>query len=169
MNGKGLFSKKSSGPSVSLSEGRLTIDCTACGGASDISDIRCAACICDIVKNTGELECIHLRSAADTMYLGEAADIIRELASVRSLLCSDLSDRRGRRCVRCRKSFSHLVEDQIPLFPDIDVQALRDRAAQTPADNDVCRVCLNDSARIIDEIGAALDAVGSRLNAEEGE
>ena len=169
MTGKSLFSKKEHGPRVNQTDGRLTIDCTACGGPSDISDRGCAACICRILKGTGELESIHLRSATDTMYLGESADIIRDLTSVYSLMVSDLSDRKGSRCRRCKNSYSHIVADQIPMFPDIDTEELRDRTDQIMVSSDICRICINDSARVIDEMAESLDSIRKRLGMDREE
>ena len=149
---------------VSVTDGsRLTIDCRGCDGNSDISDRRCAACICGIVKGTGEIDSILLRSSTDTAYHGEAVSLIRDLASVYAMVTADLGDRKGAKCRMCRKSFSHLIADQIPTFPDLDINALRQRTSQIPVGSEVCGICVSDSARMFENILTALEDLSARM------
>ena len=154
---------KKTGPSVTADGGRLTIDCRACGGPACISDGRCAACICGVVKSTGEIDSILIRSATDTAYHGEAVELVRDLASAYAMATADLADRRGSRCRMCRKSFAHIMADQLPLFPEIDIEALRQRTAQIPVSNEVCGICVSDSARMAEELWSALCRLSARM------
>ncbi len=164
-----MSGKKKKGPDYSCEQGRVTIRCNDCDGMSDISDNKCLICVCDYVRVLGEVNSILLRSGSDVSYQGEIIPYIRELASVYGLMRRDPSHRRGSRCKKCKNSYSVVMCDQISEFPDLNVNIPITRLENSDVNNDVCRVCIEDSIRLFEHIGVVLDDIHSRLNKDYAE
>lgn len=153
---------------LSSEGGRLTIDCTKCDGPSSVTSRDCLICMCDAVKEQSEIDSVMLHSCIDTSFQGDSLTLIRELASVFSVLTMNPSERRGQRCRKCRNSYARIVSDQIPLFPDIDIPLLNARIMQTKVRDEVCEICLGDTSRLLDHLQGLLDDVRSAV-IREGE
>ncbi len=160
-----LKNRKEGSP-VSLKDGRLTIDCTRCPGPSSLDDRQCLICMCDSVKDASEVDSIMLHGVTDTSFQGESLSLIRELASVYSVLTMRPGDRRGARCRGCRNSYTRITADQIRCFPDVDTDLLRQRAMQTRVQNEVCEICLGDTVRLVDHLESLIGDIRSATSAE---
>ena len=156
----GKKSKNGKGSCVSLNDGKVTIDCNGCPGASDPSERGCIVCICGRVSCLGEFDTIVLRSSVDVAIGGEAVSCIRELAFIHRMMSDNRSDRKGRRCCRCKRSFSAVVKDQLETFPEVDVALLRDRVSQMQFPDQVCTMCAGDTVKMISTIEETLDGIG---------
>ena len=153
--------------SVKQKDGRLTIDCTGCPGPSSLEDRQCLICMCDYTKDACDIESIMLHGTIDTSFQGRPLALIRELASVYSVLTMDPGDRRGARCKGCRNSYRRITADQIRCFPDVDTGILRQRAMQTRAQNEVCDICLGDTVRLVDHLESMIEDIKSLTSAED--
>ena len=153
--------------SVKQKDGRLTIDCTGCPGPSSLEDRQCLICMCDYAKVACDIESIMLHGTVDTSFQGRPLALIRELASVYSVLTMDPGDRRGARCRGCRNSYRRITADQIRCFPDVDTATLRQRAMQTRAQNEVCDICLGDTVRLVDHLESMIEDIKSLTAAED--
>ncbi len=156
-----LMKNRKETPSAVQKDGRLTIDCTGCPGPSSLDDRQCLICMCDRTKDASEIESIMLHGSSDTSFQGDALALIRELASVYSILTMEPGDRRGSRCRGCRNSYQRITADQIRCFPDVDTSLLRQRAMQTRVQNEVCDICLGDTVRLIDHLESLIDDLRS--------
>ena len=154
-----LIDQKKEKKKTSFTGGRLTIDCGGCGGKGSAEDRQCIACMCREINLHSDVESVMLHSGTDVSFQGDALNLIRDLASVYSILTLDNEGRRGARCHACRNSYRHMVSDQLKNFPDIDTATLRDRATQASARTGVCELCLSDSVRLFDHIGSMMDAI----------
>ncbi len=146
--------------------GKLTIDCGGCPNKGSAEDRACIACMCREINGHSDVESIMLHSGTDISFQGEALNLIRDLASVYSILTMDGDGRRGARCLACRNSYRHMVSDQLPNFPDIDTSALKERATQASARSGICEMCLSDSARLFDQIGSMMDSITGTVQKE---
>ena len=154
-----LIDKKKEKKKIGFSGGRLTIDCAGCPNKGSAEDRACIACMCREINGHSDVESIMLHSGTDISFQGEALKLIRDLASVYSILTMDSDGRRGARCLACRNSYSHMVSDQLSNFPDIDTATLKERADQVSARSGVCSMCLSDSARLFEQIGRMMDSI----------
>ena len=160
------LNREKEGSRISVKEGRLTIDCTRCPGPGSVEDRQCLTCICDSAKDVSEIDSIMLHGTSDTCFQGDALTLIRELAGIYSVLTMDPGDRRGGRCRGCRNSYRHITADQIRNFPDVDTQAIRQRAMQVQVRNEVCDICLSDTVRIADHLESLISDIVSETSAE---
>ncbi len=158
------FKNRKEGAPVSQKDGRLTIDCTRCSGQSSPDDRRCLVCICGHVKDASEIDSIMLHGVTDTSFQGDSLSLIRELASVYSVLTMSPGDRRGSRCRGCRNSYTRITADQIACFPDVDTDLLRQRAMQTRVKNEVCEICLGDTVRLVDHLESLIGDIRSAVS-----
>ena len=160
------LNKGKEAPAAVRKDGRLTIDCTRCPGPGSPEDRQCLICMCDYVKDVSEIDSIMLHGTSDTCFQGDALTLIRELAGIYSVLTMDPGDRRGGRCRGCRNSYRHITADQIRNFPDVDTQAIRQRAMQVQVRNEVCDICLSDTVRIADHLESLISDIVSETSAE---
>lgn len=160
-----ICKNRKEGASVSQKDGRLTIDCTRCSGSGSPDDRRCLICMCESAKDASEIDSIMLHGVTDTSFQGDALALIRELASVYSVLTMHPGDRRGSRCKGCRNSYSRITADQIRCFPDVDTDLLRQRAMQTRAKNEVCEICLGDTVRLVDHLESLIGDIKAATSA----
>ena len=154
-----LIDQKKEKKKVTFSGGRLTIDCGGCSGKGSAEDRACIACMCREINGHSDVENIMLHSGTDISFQGEALKLIRDLASVYSILTLDNDGRRGARCLACRNSYRHMVTDQLQNFPDVDTDSLKERATQASARSGVCEICLSDSVRLFEHIGSMMDSI----------
>lgn len=166
MFGMNDIGKKEKSP-VTCVNGRLRIDCTRCPGPGSIKDRQCLICICDAVKDASELESVTMHSSTDTSFQGDSLELVRMLAGAFSVLTMDTSDRRGGRCRTCRNSYRRITSDQIPVFPDVDVGMLKERALQCGAQSEVCDICLGDTVRLIEHLGMMIDDIMAIVKPQE--
>ncbi len=150
-------------PVITNDGGRVTFDCGGCDGMCSLSERRCLLCVCEKVYGIGDMTSLKMRSFMDTAYDGEAAMYIRELASVYGLMKINPTDRRGRKCRYCKKSFTNLIRDQIAGFPDFDSVLLTGRAKQIVVNNDVCNICISDSIRMFRHIDIAIRDIQTKI------
>ena len=161
-----LFDRKNDSKRETFAGGRLTIDCSGCDGKASAEDRGCIACMCRTLNGHSDVESIMLHSGTDVSFQGESLALIRDLASVYSVLTMDNSRRRGNRCLACRNSYRHLVSDQLQCFPDVDTQLLKQRATQTDVTSGVCELCLSDSIRLFDHMGKMVSEIIGRKEGE---
>ena len=162
-----LIDKKKEKKRTEFAGGRLTIDCGGCPNKGNAEDRACIACMCREINGHSDVESIMLHSGTDISFQGEALKLIRDLASVYSILTMDSGGRRGARCVACRNSYRHMVSDQLVNFPDIDTPVLKERATQASARSGVCGMCLSDSARLFEQMGAMMDSIVGTARQED--
>ena len=153
-------SRKNEEQRFTVSNGRLTVDCKGCKGQSSLCDRNCLLCVCERIVEEGNVSSISLRSSIDRAIDGDAVTSIRELAFLHRLLSMNRSERKGKKCARCKRSFSALVKDQLTAFPDVDVMMLRGRMAQMQFPDTVCSLCASDTLNLINAIEDTLKNVG---------
>ena len=161
-----LIDKKKEKKKTEFSGGRLTIDCGGCPNKGSAEDRACIACMCREINDHSDVESIMLHSGTDISFQGEALKLIRDLASVYSILTLDSDGRRGARCLACRNSYRHMVADQLGNFPDVDTASLKERATQASARSGVCQICLSDSARLFEQVGTMMDSIVGTVRKE---
>ncbi len=152
-------SKKDEFVKAQVSDGRLVINCKGCRGPASLSDRGCLLCVFRYVADQGNISSISLRSAIDVAVDGDAVASIRELAFIHRLMSMNRSERKGKKCARCKRSFSALVRDQLMFFPDVSIPLLRDRMAQMQFPDPVCALCASDSINLINTIESALEDI----------
>ena len=152
-------SKKKGVQSTMSADGRLRIDCSGCKGESSVSNRECVLCMCKNIIDHGTVTSISLNSAVDVALMGDAISSIRELAFIYRMMTENRSERRGKKCARCKNSFSSLVKDQIASFPEINIPALRDRMSQMQFTDPVCTLCAGDSLRLIGTLEDTLEGI----------
>jgi len=153
-------SKRGKGDRRTINDGRLIIDCGGCKGTSSLSDGQCLVCICNELSGMGNVSSLVLRSSMDVAVDSDAICAIRELSFVRNLMVGNRSERKGRKCDRCKRSFTALVKDQVASFPDVDFPLLRDRMSQMQFTDPVCTLCAGDSLRLIGTLEDTLEGIG---------
>ena len=153
-------SKRGKGDRRTINDGRLIIDCGGCKGTSSLSDGQCLVCICNELSGMGNVSSLVLRSSMDVAVDSDAICAIRELSFVRNFMVGNRSERKGRKCDRCKRSFTALVKDQVASFPDVDFPLLRDRMSQMQFPDQVCALCAGDTIRLLDTMEATLSDVG---------
>lgn len=154
---------------VTCVDGRMRIDCTRCPGPGSVKDRQCLICICDAVKDASELESVTIHSSTDTAFQGASLDFVRMMANAFSVLTMEAGDRRGGRCRGCRNSYRRITSDQIPMFPDIDIELLKNRALQCSSQSEVCDICLGDTVRLIDHLGTMIEDLTATVSPHGGE
>lgn len=137
-------------------DGRLIISCDGCKGPSSLSDRQCLLCVCNAVSNSCDVSSVILRSSVDVAIDPDAIAMVRELAFVYEMLVANRSERMGRKCAYCKRSFSALVKDQRPLFPDIEFPVLRERMSQMQFNETICTLCAGDTLRLLDAMEATI-------------
>ena len=162
---RNMFKKKESKRNdivkAQVSDSRLVINCRGCRGPASISDRGCLLCVCRYIEGQGNISSITLRSAVDVSIDGDAVSSIRELAFIYRLMSMNRSERKGKKCARCKRSFTALVRDQLTFFPDVSIPLLRDRMTQMQFPDPVCALCASDSINLINTIGSALDDIAT--------
>lgn len=152
-------SKKKGVQKITIDDGKLTINCEGCKGASSVVDRDCILCMCRNVLDAGNVSSITLSSAMEVSIRGDAVEAIRDLAFVHRLMTENRSERKGKKCNRCKNSFTMLVRDQVPVFPEIDIPLLRGRMAQMQFSDPVCTLCAGDTLRLIDTLEITLAGI----------
>jgi hypothetical protein len=75
-------------------------------------------------------------------------------------MSTNRSERKGKKCNRCKKSFSALVKDQLDVFPEVDTSMLRGRISQIQFPDTVCSLCASDTLNLINAMEDTLNGIG---------
>ncbi|MEE3400928.1 MAG: hypothetical protein VZQ28_03080 [Methanomethylophilus sp.] len=136
--GRGRKAEQTAGTASYDPCGILRVHCRGCDQVPDAGSPACIRCITAAISSEGAAERIWLEGGKDTEIHGPAAEILCDLAQIRTVLRP--SD--GRRCSSCGRSPERVIGDAWADFPDPSFASACDRLYSLRDDSPECTACL---------------------------
>lgn len=133
------------GPPTVVQDNTLRIECSACDGKSETSDMRCIKCMMLAIIEYPSIKRIVLRKELDRLVEGEAVNALKEFALVYSIIRPNFKERRGGACSSCPASPSSRFNRSLQSFPSPDLSLTYPQRVGRR-----CKDCLSRSEQMLE-------------------